>query len=255
MRSNGEGGSLCTAIHEKMNPVYVSCGENDIEILVVQAEFSDKKCRFINAYGPQEGADRSHILEFYSKLDQEIKNAKILECLIFLEMDANAKLGCDIIPGDPHTLSSNGEYLLDIIQSNNLVILNADEKCEGLFTRERKTVTNHEKSIIDYAIICQEMYLFFVKMKIDSENALCKYQMKKNKMLVTKSYHNLLVCSFNISIRNKFHKNYSNRRQTFNLKDPEGWSRFKKTHLWGHIKKLYQRAECTGRGKDLAEKI
>ena len=93
LRSNSEGGSLLTAIHEKMNPVFVSSGDNDVEIIVVQAEFGDKKCRFINAYGPQEGADRNHVIEFYSKLDQEIKNAQILECLIFLEMDANAKLG------------------------------------------------------------------------------------------------------------------------------------------------------------------
>ena len=76
LRTNGEGGSLLTAVHEKNNPVYVSSGEDNIEILVVQAEFGNKKCHFIKAYGLQEGADRNHVVEFYSKLDQEIEKKR-----------------------------------------------------------------------------------------------------------------------------------------------------------------------------------
>ena len=140
IRQNREGGSLLTAIHENLNPIFISGGENEIEILVVQAEFGSEKCRFINGYGPQENADRALKIEFYARMDQEIKNAKLLGCLVFIEMDSNAKLGCEIIPGDPHPMSQNGEFLLNLIQSNNLVICNADNKCDGLFTHERETI-------------------------------------------------------------------------------------------------------------------
>ena len=51
------------------------------------------------------------------------------------------------------------------------------------------------------------MYLSFVKMKIDSENRLSKYQMKKDKTVITKSDHNLLLCSFNCKIKNTSFKN------------------------------------------------
>ena len=127
IRQNKEGGSLMTAVHENLNPVFISEGENGNEILVVQAEFGSEKCRFINGYGPQENSNRATIIEFYSRMDQEIKNAKMLGCLVCICIDANAKLGGDIIPGDPHPMSQNGDYLLNLIELNNLVICNADK--------------------------------------------------------------------------------------------------------------------------------
>ena len=45
VRQNSEGGSILTAIHESLNPVYVCGGEDGIEILVIQAEFGGNKCR------------------------------------------------------------------------------------------------------------------------------------------------------------------------------------------------------------------
>ena len=149
VREDNDGGSILTAVHQSLNPVFISGGEDDLEILVVQAEFGHAKCRFINAYGPQETASRNTVIEFYSRLDQEIKNAKLSNCLLCLELDANAKLGPHFIPGDPHETSSNGEWLKHIILDNNLIICNASDKCDGLFTRERVTVNGHEKSIID----------------------------------------------------------------------------------------------------------
>ena len=84
IRHNSEGGSLLTAIHENLNPIFISGGETDDEILVVQANFGSEECRFINADSPQEYADRTSVIQFYSKLDQEIKNAKMLGCLVFI---------------------------------------------------------------------------------------------------------------------------------------------------------------------------
>ena len=102
-------------------------------------------------------------------------------CLVCIEMDANAKLGCDIIPGDPHPLSSNGQFLKNIIDMNDLIICNADPNCSGLFTRERETVNGKEKSIIDFFIVCQDMFCLFKNMKIDALNAFTKYEKRKIK--------------------------------------------------------------------------
>ena len=59
-RIMNEGGGLFTAIHETLNPVFISGSEENEEIMVIQAEFGQEKCRFINAYGPQEYADKNN---------------------------------------------------------------------------------------------------------------------------------------------------------------------------------------------------
>ena len=76
-------------------------------------------------------------------------------------MDANAKDGCDIIEGDPHPTSQNGQLLFDFVRRNNLVICNTSDLCEGKITCKRITINGTEESIIDYIIVCQDMFMFF----------------------------------------------------------------------------------------------
>ena len=230
----------------------MSGGDEDIEILVVQAEIGDKKCRFINAYGPQEAADKTEIISFYTKLDQEIKNAQILDCLICIELDANAKVGHEYIDGDPHSISSNGILLINVIEQNNLRLCNADEKCDGLITRERNTVNGNEKSIIDYLIICENMNLFFRKMKIDSVNAFTKYQKKGKEIFVKKSDHHLIVGYFELK-SNLFSKHTDERIELFNFNDAEGWIKFKKyTSGNMYLVIMFQRWFCNRRMQNMA---
>ena len=131
---------------------------------------------FFNAYGPQERASTQYkekVTAFYSTLDQEIKNAIFSGCLIFLELDANAKVGPNVIKGDPNPTSQNGVLLIDLISKNNLVLCNALSLCEGTLTRERKTVKGSEGSILDFVTVCQDMSQFLLSMKIDKNNAFC----------------------------------------------------------------------------------
>ena len=179
MRKNSEGGSILTAVHESLNPVFISGGENALEISVIQTDFHGEKCRFINAYGPQEYADKEKIIAFYSRLDQEIKNAQLMNCLICIELYANAKLGFQCIPGDSHSLSSNGILLKSLVDENSLFMCNSDSKCDGLYTRERTAISGAERSIIDYLIICENMQLYFKGMKIDKVNAFAKFGKKR----------------------------------------------------------------------------
>ena len=173
-----------TAVHTNLEPVLIS-EDNEAEILVVQAKIGNLNCRFINAYGPQEYAKSDEKLRFYSKLDQEIKNAKLFDCLICLELDANAKIGCEIIKNDPNKISGNGEYFLEFVKNNNLVIGNASDLCEGTITRSRKTVNGHEKSVIDYFVMCQELFLLLKSMKIDESRmfVLTRYSKNNGKVL------------------------------------------------------------------------
>ena len=65
-------------------------------------------------------------------------------------MDANSKLGPNIVPGDMHSQSENGKILADIIKRHNLIVGNGLPKCKGLVTRKRVTKNGIEESIIDF---------------------------------------------------------------------------------------------------------
>ena len=83
----------------------------------------DVKVRLINGYGPQEGND-DEANAFMNKLDMEVKTAKLAGALICIEMDANSKLGRNIIKDDPREQSRNGKLLEELIQNNDLVVVN-----------------------------------------------------------------------------------------------------------------------------------
>ena len=47
-------------------------------------------------------------------------------------MDANSKLGLELVKGDPHKQSENGKILEGIIKRNALIVMNnSEEKCKG----------------------------------------------------------------------------------------------------------------------------
>ena len=105
----------------------------DGEILVVQTNIGVMKLRVINAYGPQEMAsNRENVLKFWQNFEKAIIVAKKQNWKILVQIDANAKLGCEIIRNDPHKLSDNGVILFEIITRQNLAILNAETLCEGV---------------------------------------------------------------------------------------------------------------------------
>ena len=227
VRSNSNGGCLLTAIHSNLQPVFISGEESEAKILVVQAKLGPYNCRFINAYGPQEYASQEEKIVFYARLDQEVKNAKLFDCLICIEMDANAKVGCDIIKHDPNTLSGNGVFFLDFIQRNNLVIGNSTDLCEGTITRSRVTINGHEKSVLDYFVMCQELYLLLNSMIIDEGRTmvLTRYSKVHGQTVVKKSDHNLLYCKFKQSWNNKITSEKS-RYEIFNFKNCDGIKKF-----------------------------
>ena len=169
IRTNTAGGGLLTAVHKSLKPVNISEEVEGEEILVIEANFGNKKVRLINGYGPQESENEEKRKSFYSRLDFEIKRAKMSGTLICIEMDSNAKLGSTIIPDDPHPQSGNGKLLEFVIKENNLKVLNGSNLCKGSITRTRTTIFGKEESIIDHFIVCQVMYTYVVSPQVDQE--------------------------------------------------------------------------------------
>ena len=117
LRTNSGGGGLAIGVKEHFNPCLIMEGNDEIEMMTVEATINDKKIRFITGYGPQEtdSDDKRHL--FFSKLNEEICSAELAGRSIFIEFDANSKLGSKVIPGDP----SKDSYYLRFL--NNMKIL------------------------------------------------------------------------------------------------------------------------------------
>ena len=63
-------------------------------------------------------------------------------------MDANSKLGPNIVKGDPHAQSNNGKILAGILERNDLTVINSLEKCKGKITRQRLTKKTRRKKVL-----------------------------------------------------------------------------------------------------------
>ena len=115
IREKSEGGGILTAVHQSLEPVCISEGDDGEEIMTVEATVKGSRVRFINWYGPQENSSTDDKKSFYEFLDLEVKRAKTAGTLICIQMDSNAKLGSDYIAEDPSEQSGNGILLANII--------------------------------------------------------------------------------------------------------------------------------------------
>ena len=166
-RVGRDGGGLLTAVDVNLDPIIVPSDHEDAEILTVQLSLGSTQIRVINAYGPQEDENSNKLFTFWQKLEQEIILAKDNFCLVLLELDANAKVGFEVLDQDLHSTSGNGKTLLEMIMRQNLYIANTFDQCQGVITRQRHTVNGIEKSVLDYVIICDKLKDFFNTMIID----------------------------------------------------------------------------------------
>ena len=226
LRENNLGGGLLTAVHRSLNPVSIG-NDTEEEVLVVEATIANRKVRLINAYGPQED-EKDEIREsFYNRIDQEVKSSKISGAMVCIEMDANAKLGSQYIPGDPREQSKNGKLLEHLLLENDLIVVNAKEICKGVITRFRKTINSEEKSVLDYFIVCQRFFKIVKSMIVDEDRSysLTKYSGRTGSKKVKESDHNTLILELNINWKTLIDDPVE-RTEIFNFKNNENFSTF-----------------------------
>ena len=138
-RKDKNGGGILIGVRKDLGsiPVVVSKRDDDEEILTIEIDLKHVKIRFLTAYGPQEGASEDKINKFYATLEEEILCCEQDGCGLIAEMDCNAKLGKEIIKGDPNNMSVNGKILWDLIERRDCMVVNTSEKCKGIITRSK----------------------------------------------------------------------------------------------------------------------
>ena len=218
IRTKPKGGTMI-GVHKALNPVLIIAYETDFELLVVEFEAAKRHIRIISGYGPQENWSETDRLPFFLALEAEINKAEMEDKDIIIQMDANSKLGANIIKDDPHVQTANGKLLNGIIERHGLLLLNGlKDVCEGAITRKRVTKNGVEESIIDFVIISPGLEKDIKSLKIDEDRKHVLTKITKTKKGVKKqeSDHNVLLSKFKFC----WSKNVKKARiEMFNLKN------------------------------------
>ena len=94
-RKQSHGGGLATLVRPGLDPVFISEGNDQVEVLVVQIRIKDLHVRVINAYGPQECDSQERKSLLWARLQTEVTDAAEANCAVFLQMDGNLHCGED----------------------------------------------------------------------------------------------------------------------------------------------------------------
>ena len=137
-RKDSHGGGLATIVKKSLNPVFISEGNDQEEILNIQIQINEIKIRILNCYGPQECSPLEKKNLFWSRLHNEVNNAIEEGLEVIVQFDGNLHLGQSVISGDPDDQNQNGKMFKNFLENNqSIVLLNASSKCHGTITRTR----------------------------------------------------------------------------------------------------------------------
>ena len=226
IRKKQKGGTLIAA-HKSLNPILTEEYSDEFELLVIEVNIGGDEIRVMTGYGPQENWKLEERMYFFRSLEEEIAKAKFNDKKVYIQFDANSKLGPDVIKGDPHTESENGKILNAIRRKNALVVMNSiQNKCNGLITRRRVTKKVNEESIIEFVLVCEGMEEIISEVLIDEEKKYVptRYTKTKNGFNKKESDHNTIITYIKSHWNKK--KNISSV-EMYNFKDPDGLKMFK----------------------------
>ena len=226
IRKKKGGGGIAIGVDKNLKPVFIDDGDDDIEIIIVEARTDTFKFRCVGAYGPQETDKIEKKINFWAKLSNEVENAAHSEAGFILQMDGNLRAGQEIIPGDPHQMNNNGKLFKEFLSNHShLTVVNSLDICSGLITRSRKTKHRVEESVLDVFVVCDKVLPYVTNMVVDEkkEFVLTNFNKVKGETIVKDSDHNTLIMTMNID----YTKIKPKRVEVFNLKNNESQEAFK----------------------------
>ena len=170
IRKNKEKGGSMLGVHVGLNPVLIQEYNDTFELIVVEVKVANKEVRVITGYGPQENLDLQERTAFYTSLEEEISAVEIQGRTVIIAMDANAKLGPELVPGDPYEKSPNGSLLSGIVERHALCVVNGMvEKRDGIITRAKNTTIGLKQSVIDFVIVSNDLVEHIMSIHVDEK--------------------------------------------------------------------------------------
>ena len=232
------GGGLCIGVKNSLQAVQIREGDDVTEALTVEVEVGNQQMVVVNAYAPQlyDGPDKKG--KFWSYLYREVEYADSEEKMLIIQMDANAWIGSQIIPNDPNHTNANGKLFIKFMETSHLTLVNSLPLCEGLITRQRKTLLLDEKSILDVFLVCKRTLPYLTSMKVDDAKKfpMTNYNTSSKNQNFTESDHNVLEISLDIQV--PIIK--PQRIEMYNFRDKRGQSFFHDITTNSNLKSCFE---------------
>ena len=225
IRNKEKGGSAIGA-NKSLKPCLIQEYSDDFELLVVEIKVAEKQIRIITGYGPQESWPITARLPFFLALMEEVMNSEMAGKSTIIQLDANSKLGPELVPGDRDQQSENGRLLADIISRHGLIIGNRMKNCKGLITRTKVTKERVEESTIDFVLFSADMLNDVEAIEIDEKRGkvLTKLTKTKNGVKKIESDHIPIVSKLILKWNMRPKKE---KLELFNLKNKACQKKFK----------------------------
>ena len=111
---------LRVQVLSSLQPILIFEGDCECEVLVVKIKMENCSIRIIAGYGPQECAPVVVREKYRTTIEEQVIRTYLAGHMVLVAEDSNAKLGPDVIPGDPNIMSENGKLLLGMISRQAL---------------------------------------------------------------------------------------------------------------------------------------
>ncbi len=189
-----KGGGILIAVHNNIRNVVCEVSRSgDIhESLWIVLDNTKVKMKLGVLYFPQEkDVTQLEMETIYETICEEIREGRGKDQTVIIVGDFNCKVG-GVIPGNKTEKTSGGKQLLQLRKEQKMELMNATDKCKGLWTRSE----NGSKSVLDYVLISKENCDRVIQMQIDEEKDLAPLRVKKDKGSITKtvySDHNVIL--------------------------------------------------------------
>ena len=181
-------------------------------------------------YMPQESRTKLDVLqEIYKEIEKEVVQAKEKGDSIIIMGDLNCKIG-SVIKGNKEDISKGGRLLLKMVKKHSMKIVNAEESCNGLWTR----VQGEEKSVIDYMIVFEEDLHMVQKMEIDEEKDITPYYVDTCGDKEERKYtdHCMITMKMDVTLQVEVQPSY------VRILDEKGCSQFRKELQEQNVSKI-----------------
>ena len=131
IRTSKQGGGLAIGALNEIEPAFISEGDDETEILVIEVKLNDLETSCINGYGPQENDGMEKKVKFWERIGNEVEDAIVNDKALLFQMDGNLHAGSDLIIGDPNKCNTNGRLFKEFLSKYpHLTVVNATDLCE-----------------------------------------------------------------------------------------------------------------------------
>ena len=199
-KRDDQWGGIMFAVKEEFERNIQIKSENveKAEMLFIQMTCGKSKMTVGLVYAPQEDeTTREEMDKMYEYIEKEIITAKAENQIVLIGGDFNCKIG-DVIDGNKKEVTKAGRRLIKLAKNNEMLIVNATEKCEGKWTRVQKEKAGIRKSIIDYVLISKDHEAAIKKMEIDEERERTPFRDDSKLGRKTFTDHNMITIEMNL---------------------------------------------------------